>query len=119
MVDTMETVNKELRKRRFWSKVEGTCERVGTFLKDHEEEIKTVAPVAVPLGGMLVRSVLKQRKTQKELNMKKLWHYDPRDGEYYVSRRPLKSWEKLKLRELYESGMSKGEALRKMKLLGK
>lgn len=110
-------VDWELKKKKFWSKVENGANDVKRFYYDHEADIRAAATVAVPIVGLCARQAIKGRKESKELRRKELYHYDRRDDEYYMSRRPLTDSEKIRLSNYYQDGMSKGEALKRMRLL--
>lgn len=114
---TMWEVEWELKKRKLKEKVKETVNDLGRLYYDNEEMIRTWAPVLIPAAGFGVKHILKQRSIRNEERNKELYHWDPRRGEYYMSRRPLKSSEQLELDRLYSEGYSKGEALKRMKLL--
>ena len=84
---------------------------------DHEADIRNWAPIIAAVGAVAVKKGLKTHKKNEEIRERECSHYDPRNHQWYDSRRPLTSKEKLKLDQMYESGISKGEALRRMKLL--
>lgn len=86
---------------------------VGQICLTHGDEIKAGLTLGIPLVVFGVR----QHNRNEEKRARECSHYDRRDDEWYESRRKLKSSEKLKLREMYEAGISKGEALKRMHLL--
>lgn len=115
--NTMNSIDWELKKRRLKGRIHEVGNEIGRFYYDHERTILTWAPVMIPAVGFSVKHILKTRSIRAEERSKELYHWDPRRGEYYMSRRPLKSSEQLKLDKLYSEGYSKGEALKSMKLL--
>ena len=115
--NTMNKIDWELKKRKIKEKLKEVRNDLGRFYYDNEEAIRTWAPVLIPAAGFGVKHMLKQKTIRDEERSKELYHWDPRRGEYYMSRRPLKSSEQLELDRLYSQGYSKGEALKRMKLL--
>lgn len=93
------------------------CDQIKIFYNDHETELRKWAPVIVSGTVATVRVAYRNHKRKAETIDLKCRHWDPRMGEYYWSKRPLRTAEKLKLDDLYSRGYSKGEALRTMGLL--
>lgn len=93
------------------------CDQAKVFYRDHEAEIRKWAPIVASGTIATVRVAYRNHKRHAETIDLKCRHWDPRLGEYYWSKRPLRTGEKLKLDDLYSRGYSKGEALRTMGLL--
>ena len=91
--------------------------KVEKFYYDHEDGIRTWAPVIVSGGLAAGKFAAKHHKARAERLRIDCRHWDPKKGTYYYSKRPLKSSELLELDYWYDSGYSKGEALRRMGLL--
>lgn len=114
-----EKLNEKIEDAKFNAKVKCTeaADQIKIFYMDHETEIRKWAPVLVSGTVATVRVAYRNHKRKAETIDLKCRHWDPRLGEYYWSRRPLRTSEKLKLDDLYSRGYSKGEALRQMGLL--
>ena len=115
--DTLKKFDWELKKRKVKDAAHNAKARATTFYYNHEGDIKAIAPV---VGGLLIvgaKGAIKDHRKQKERDEADSWHYDFRDHEWYESRRPLNNREKLELKRYYDAGMSKGDALKKMRLL--
>lgn len=113
----MKQVQKEIKRRKRKEWIEDKKRRVKAWIVENQETIKIVTPIVVSglvAVGKHSMSARKQRKEDERLYCR---HWDPREGEYYWSTRPLRANEKLELQNLYSRGMSKGEALRRMGLL--
>lgn len=117
MEKTFKDIDWELKKRKFWEKVQDGCNRAKKAYYDHESDIRAAAPLVVPILGVAVRQGIKGHREDKERRARDCSHYDRRTDEYWESRRPLTNSEKLKLETMYREGLSKGEALRRMRLL--
>lgn len=85
----------------------------GKFAWDHRLELSAMA-----LGAAgIARTANKIANDSADRKRQDRMTYDGRAHEWYESRRKLTSTDKLKIDELYRSGMNKGEALRMMGLL--
>lgn len=72
------------------------------------------------LGPKLLNCVGKffsYRKEKKVQDKRECGYYDPRTGEWWTTRKPLNSYEKLELERRYKSGESKGQILSSMRKL--
>lgn len=87
------------------------------FYYDHEREVWYWGPRIVAGTIIVANTVAKTNRKHKEDDRKDCGFYDPRKGTWYYSKRPLSEVEKLELDRLYDTGLSKGEALREMGLL--
>lgn len=104
-------------KKKFRNRVNNAYARARTFYYSHETDIRAGAAIAAPLMALGIKRVVKDHNDKKERNARECEHYDWRTHTWYTSRRPLTSREKLELDRMYDEGMSKGEALRRMRLL--
>ncbi len=84
---------------------------------NHEEDVRKMAPIVVGALTVAGKAAWKNHKYNKEIRDIACRHYDRRLDEYFYSTRPLKANEVLKLAEMYNAKISKGEALRAMGLL--
>ena len=90
-------------KRKVWN---GLCQ-VGDFCVRNKE---IVIPMAIAIGGA-GKEVGKMHKAHREDYIHEIRHWDPRDGEYYESKRKLKKNEKLEMIRRQRAGESKAEIL--------
>lgn len=116
-MDILKDVDWELKKRKAKEKFQDGVAAFGAWYNRNEETIRTYAPILVPAVGLAIRQGIKSHNNRVEIRAKELYHWDPKRGTYYMSRRPLKSSELLELDRLYSLGYTKGEALKSMKLL--
>ena len=73
--------------------------------------------VAVAVGPSLFKAIGKYfgyRKVKKTEEKRERGYYDPRTGEWWYTRKPLNSYEKLELERRYKNGESKGKILMSM-----
>jgi hypothetical protein len=117
MDDILKNVDWELKKKKVKEKTQEAARKFGDWFNRNEETIRTWAPIVIPGIGLAFRQAIREHNNKSEIRAKELYHWDPRRGEYYMSRRPLTSSEQLELDRLYSLGYTKGEALKKMKLL--
>ena len=117
MDDIFKSIDWELKKRKIKEKAQDAMNSFGAWYYRNEDAIRTYAPIVVPAVGLAIRQGIKSHNNRVEIRAKELYHWDPRRGTYYMSRRPLKSSELLELDRLYSLGYTKGEALKQMKLL--
>ena len=87
------------------------------FYKEHEKEVKAVAPYAVAAVFMAGKHLTKNAKTDKEKNERNTRFYDPRTGRYCYARRELTPAEQMSIERRYHLGESYTEILYSMKLL--
>ena len=87
------------------------------WCNEHPQGAFLVASTALGAGSYAGRKIFKRVEINKELKLLECRHYDRRTDEYWFSRRPLKTSEKLKLDKMYTAGYSKGEILQQMGLL--
>ena len=113
----MKQVQKEIKRRKRKEWIEDKKRRVKAWIVENQETLKVVTPIVVSGLVAVGKHSMKARKVAKEEERLYCRHWDPREGEYYWSTRPLKAGEKIELQELYASGLSKGEALRRLGLL--
>lgn len=116
----METVDMRTLKEK-WETLKWRCEqkkrKLFKWANEHPQAAFFTATTIV--GGVSYggKKILKHAGLKKELKIAECRHYDRRTDEYWFSKRPLKTQEKLKLEKMYQSGYSKGEALQVMGLL--
>ena len=116
----METVDKRTLKEKWESfKWKAEQKKRETFKWANEHPQAAFFTVTTLVGGLSYggKKIFKHVSVKKEIKLMECRHYDRRTDEYWFSRRPLKSTEKLQLEKYYQNGMSKGEALRRMGLL--
>ena len=73
--------------------------------------------VAVAVGPSLFKAIGKYfgyRKVKKTEEKRERGYYDQRTGEWWYTRKPLNSYEKLELERRYKNGESKGKILMSM-----
>lgn len=87
------------------------------FYKEHEKEVKAVAPYVVPVVFMAVKHMSKNTKVDKERTERENRFYDPRTGRYCYARRALTPAEQMSVERRYRLGESYTEILYSMKLL--
>ena len=87
------------------------------FYKEHEKEVKAVAPYAVAAVFMAGKYLSKSARTEKEKNERNTRFYDPRNGRYCYARRELTPAEQMAIERRYHLGESYTEILYSMKLL--
>lgn len=76
--------------------------------------------VVLALGPKLINCIGKffsYKKEQKQQEKRECGYYDPRTGEWWTTRKPLNSYEKLELERRYKAGESKGQILNSMRKL--
>lgn len=116
----METVDKRTLKEK-WESFKWRCEQKkrATLKWANEHPQAAFFAATTIVGGVSYggKKILKNVGIKKELRITECRHYDRRTDEYWMSRRPLKTAEKLQLEKYYQDGMSKGEALQRMGLL--
>ena len=115
-VMTMKEVEWELKKRKVKKFVKDKYDATKKFCVDHKEELTRVAVMAAPAALYGIKKAMKVKALNHEEFLRKTRHWDPREGEYYYSKRILSSKELIKLQKLYKEGYSKGEALQMMHL---
>lgn len=88
------------------------------WAKEHPDEAAGVVCSAVFVGGgWLVKKVGDRRQERKEYIERETRQYDPRTGQYFYTRRPLNSNEKLELEARMEAGEPKGQILKDLRVL--
>lgn len=115
-VMTMKQVDWELKKRRVKRWWKDRVDDTKAFVSDHKEECAKIALAAAPVALYGIKKAMKVKTLHHEEFLRKTRHWDPREGEYYYSKRILSSKELIKLQKLYKEGYSKGEALQMMHL---
>jgi hypothetical protein len=116
----METVDERSLKQKwtdFKWQVEQKWMDTKRWCREHPTEAVGLGSAGLGIGTFLIKKGIRSHEINKEWKLTQCRHYDNRTAQYWYSRRPLKTSEKLKLDELYNKGMSKGEALRQMGLL--
>lgn len=112
----METVDKRTLKEK-WEVFKWNCEKKAReakqFCKDHPQVAFWGATTIV--GGISFGG--KRLAKRHDLKMVECRHYDRRTDQYWFSKRPLKTSEKMMMDKLYSEGRSKGEILNDMGLL--
>lgn len=115
--DILEEIDWELKKRKLKDMGHNLKARAVTFYYNHEQACKGGV---VLVGGFLAKGVkdaFREHRKSKEHENASRWQYDFRDHEWYEAKRPLNNKEKSQLKEMYDAGMSKKDALKKMRLL--
>ena len=87
------------------------------FYKEHEKEVKAVAPYVVTAAFMAAKHMSKNAKVDKERTERENRFYDPRTGRYCYARRALTPAEQMSIERRYHLGESYMEILYSMKLL--
>ena len=87
------------------------------FYKEHEKEVKAVAPYAVAAVFMAGKHMSKNAKVDTERTERENRFYDPRTGRYCYARRALTPAEQMSIERRYHLGESYMEILYSMKLL--
>lgn len=119
-VMTMKEVEWELKKRKVKNFIHEKYEAGKKFVGENKEDLAKVAIAVGPVALLGVKKAIKAKSLKHEDFLRKTRHWDPREGEYYYSKRPLSSKELINLKKLYkEDGFSKGEALQIMGLSAK
>ena len=97
----------------------GQCKARSAVLwaEKNPEWALTIGTTAIGVIGYTGKKLLKMASLNKEMKALECRHYDRRACEYYYTKRPLKTAEKLRLDREYGEGKSKGEILLKMGLL--
>lgn len=110
--------------RSFKEKVEAfkwnTKEKLGKAVQWASENpgaALTITSTVIGATAYTGKKLFKIAGENREIKLIQCRHYDPRTGENWFTKRPLKSHEQLKLDREYKEGLSKGEILLKMGLL--
>lgn len=112
----METVDNRSFKEKFNAFKWNTKEKVDKAL-NYAKENPQVALGAITTLAWLGKKAIKGYEANREMKITECRHYDRRADEYYCSKRPLKTYEKIRLDKEYREGRSKGEILKSMGLL--
>lgn len=87
------------------------------FYKEHEKEVKAIAPYVVAAALMTGKQMSKNVRAIKERSEREARFYDPRTGRYCYARRELTPAEQMNVERRYSLGESYTEILYSMKLL--
>lgn len=87
------------------------------FYKEHEKEVKAIAPYAVAAVFMAGKHMSRNAHAAKEKGERESRFYDPRTGRYCYARRELTPAEQMNVERRYRLGESYTEILYSMKLL--
>lgn len=90
---------------------------VKKFCKEHPEAAFFGATTLVGAGSFVGKKMINGVGKKREFKLLECKHYDNRTAQYWFSKRPLKTSEKLMMEKMYNEGMSKGEILQHMGLL--
>ena len=112
----METVDERSFKEKWNAFKWNTKEKVANAVK-YCTENPQVAIGALTAITFVGKKVIKAVENNREMKITECRHYDRRADEYYSSKRPLKTYEKIRLDKEYREGRSKGEILKSMGLL--
>ena len=116
----METNDKRTIKEK-WETLKWRAEQkkreVKKFCKEHPEAAFFGATTLVGAGSFVGKKAINGISRKKDFRMLECKHYDNRTSQYWFSKRPLKTSEKLMMEHMYNSGYSKGEILKQMGLL--
>lgn len=120
----METIDNRSFKQKasdwWWNtKYKAKCkwENTKKFCRENKAEVVAISLVAIPAVSGMVKRGLNAYAEHEETSRRETDYYDPRTGEHWRTRRPLRTSEKLELEERYEEGESKGSILNDMNLL--
>ena len=112
----METIDERTIKEK-WEVFKWNCKKktreVKQFCKDHPQAALFGATTIV--GGLSFGG--KRLAKHRDFKLIECRHYDRRTDTYWISKRPLKTSEKMMMDKLYSEGRSKGEILNQMGLL--
>ena len=87
------------------------------FYKEHEKEVKAVAPYVMAAVFMAGKRISKDNRAVRERTERENRFYDPRNGRYCYARRELTPAEQMAVERRYHLGESYTEILYSMKLL--
>lgn len=115
-------------KKNFKESVKDTAQKVGDWFQrtgtrikyyyiDHKEEVIVVGSTILVAAGGLVKTVAKQRKIQKEEDLKDRYIYDRSGGHYWKLRRKPTNSEWAAIESRRRSGEKYADILSSMRLL--
>lgn len=84
---------------------------------NHREDLQKAAPFLASAGLIIAKNAYKDHRKAKEKREADCEFYDFRDHQWYSSKRPLTNREKLEMEEMNRNGVSKGDYLRRKRLL--
>ena len=91
---------------------------LGEWARENPDQAASAIGTAVFGGGAMLYSMASRKaKKNKEFNERECRQWDPVTGQYYYTKRPLSSREKLELSRRMRKGESKGDILYDMDVL--
>lgn len=85
----------------------------------HREDLQKAAPILASAALIFTKNAYKDHRKAKERREADCEFYDFRDHQWYSSKRSLSNREKLEMEEYNRNGVSKGEYLKRKRLLKK
>lgn len=107
---------KEAKEKLCW-KAEDAKRAVKNWCYNNQENLKKVAPFVISGAAIVAKNVYRDHRKNKERRESECEFYDFRDHQWYNSKRPLTGREKLEMEELNKAGVSKGEYLKRKRIL--
>ena len=99
--------------------VDDFCRATKRWYYDHREDCQKAAAILGPAALIFAKNAYKDHRKAKEKREADCEFYDFRDHQWYGSKRPLTNREKLEMEEFNRNGVSKGEYLKRKRLLKK
>ncbi len=104
----------------FKKEVEKKAQETAKWVSENKEVVIVLTPVVYKVGKGVIKYAINRYDDKRESYERELMHWDPSAGEWFDSRRPLTSKEKVRMSELQaQNNWNKGEALKHMGLLSK
>lgn len=106
------------KKLKLKKEVERKAAATAKWISENKEIVIVATPIVYKVGKGVIKYAVNKHDDRREAKERELQHWDPSAGEWFDSRRPLSSKEKVRMTELQsQNGWNKGEALKHMGLL--